>query len=173
MAIPLTTNQESEIAEKVKKPRHLVEIILGAQTIRVCTGDTIVWNGNTYQKAGLKVSDVKLGKAGTQQCRITLLDEDHVWKKLAVQTGFEFRQVTIWEVYGEQPYAEDDPLKIFYGEIVQVPSLGNKIVFDCMTCNAAQARVPFILLGAPAIKHLPRPGQQVLIGTELYTVEIN
>jgi len=173
MTIPLTTAQDNELVKTVQKPKHFVEISLGVQTIRLCTGDTITWNGNTYQKAGLKVSDITTGKAGVQQCRIEILDSNHVWKKLAVATGFEFRLVSVWEVYGEQPFAVDDPIKVFLGEIVRVPSMRDTIVFDCMTTNAAQRKIPFLLLGAPSIKHMPRPGQQVLIGNELYTVEID
>ena len=171
MALTLTAAQLAEIAKKVKAPKQLIEIDLDGDFIRLATGDTITWDGKTFVKSGLKVSSVKTGKAGVQTCRIEIIDTDHIFKELILSTGFIFREVTYWKVYGEQPYAAGDPIKAFNGEIISVPKMKETVMFNCMTTNAAQRKAPIVLLGPPEVKHMPRPGQKILIGREMYTVE--
>lgn len=169
--IELTPDQQSAIAGHVLLPRQLIEIDMGGTYIRMSTGADVTVFGNNFQKGGLLVTNTRTGKAGVQSCRIQIMDADNILKGLSFSAGFTFRDVKYWKVYGNPPYDDDDLELIFKGEIIRIPSMGEVVSFDCMTKNTAQRKIPFALLGPPDIKNLPRPGQKLLIGNELFTVD--
>ena len=171
MNIPLTAAQQTEIAANVRKPRYLVEIKIGASTLRFSTGDDITWDTFDWVKSGVEVSDIRMGKGAIQYCKITLINEQEAYSDLVITTGFLFRSVRIWQVYGVAPYASDDPILKFTGEIVKIPTMGALIIFECTTKYGTTRKIPTITLGPPHIRHLPFPGQKFTIGNEIFTVE--
>jgi len=173
MSIPLTAAQITNLAADVRKPRQMVKIILGAQTLRLTTGKDTTWNGNSYVKSGLKVSSVTTGEGGIKSCRVSIINEQQTYSDLAITTGFVFREIKYWKVYGSEPFAVADPILEFTGEIVAIPEMGKIISFDCMTKNAVSRRVSDVVLGPPNIHHLPYNGQKITIGNEVYTVGIS
>lgn len=173
MSITLTTEQQNALAAAEPKPRQFVEIVFGANTLRLASGKDITWNGNIYVKSGLSVSDVVTGKGGVQTCRIKLINELYTYSDYAINTGFAYREVKYWKVYGDGPYAVDDPILKFTGEIISIPQMGEEIVLNCATKNAATRMVPFMTLGPPSVKHMPYPGQRLAIGDEVFIVEVD
>lgn len=173
MSLTLTAAQQALITGDVRKPRQMVKIILGVNTLYLSTGDDFDWEGNTYVHSGLLVSDVKTGKGGIQSCRVSVIDDGHAYSGYVIDVGFVYKEVSYWKVYGEPPYAAADPILQFKGEIVKIPRIGSTVIFDCATKYGTTRKVPSVTLGPPNIHHLPFPGQQVVIGNELYIVEIS
>jgi len=173
MTISLTSAQQAALTGQVRRPRYLTEIIIGAQTLRLATGGNSSWLGNTYVKAGFSVSTIKTIEGGVQTCSISIINENEAYSELVITTGFVFRSIKIWKVYGSPPFDDDDPLPKFVGEIVSIPKMGPIITFNCATKYAATRKLPNITLGPPNIKHLPYPGQRIAIGSDLYIVDID
>ncbi len=168
----LTAAQQTEIAKPVRSPRGLVKIIHASGTIRIATGGNVTWDSQSWVKGGVEIKNVKTGKGGVQSVRITLINEDQIYSELAILGSFKYKEVFYWEYYGSSP-ALEDPILRFHGEIVKIPTMSNKIVFDCSTVGASTKRIPNLTLGSPHVNHMPRNGEKITIGNETFTIEIN
>lgn len=173
MSITISAGQQSAISGKVRHQRYLVEIELDAQTLRLASGGTYTVGGNTFVKSGVMVDQVKTGKGAGKTARIAIPNEDNVYTLLALtDTGFNYKPVKVWEFYGNTSPAEDDLNLIFTGEVYAVPSIDRNIILDCATTKMKTKMVPDLTLGPPDVNHLPYTGQRVVVGNEVYTVEI-
>lgn len=168
----ITAAQEIEIAKEVRAPRSLLKITHADGIIRLASGGNVTWDSQSWLKSGFKVTNVKTGKAGVQTARVTIINENNIYSELAILGKFNYKRVEYWEYYGANP-ATDDPVKRFAGEITKIPSMSNVIVFDCATTGALTKRIPFLTLGAPDVNHMPRSGQRIHIGNEIFTIEVN
>lgn len=168
----ITSAQQTEIAKKVRSPRGLVKIVHATGTIRICTGGDVTWDSQSWVKGGVEIKNVKTGKGGIQTVRITLINEDLIYSELAILGSFKLKEVWYWEYYGASP-ALEDPVLRFYGEIVKIPTMSNKIVFDCATKGSTTKRIPNLTLGSPDVNHMPRSGQKITIGNDIFTIEVN
>ena len=168
----ISSAQLTEIAKAVRSPRGLIKIVHASGTIRICTGGDVTWDSQSWVKGGVSIKNVKTGKGGVQTARITMINEDQIYSILAIAGAFNLKEVWYWEYYGASP-ALADPVLRFYGEIVKIPTMGLKIVFDCATVGATTKKIPNLSLGSPDVNHMPRNGETITIGNEVYTIEIN
>tara|TARA_R100001143_G_scaffold61969_1_gene64045 strand:- start:11821 stop:12342 length:522 start_codon:yes stop_codon:yes gene_type:complete len=168
----LTAGQTTAITAPVRHPRLLVQITLAATTLRLSYAETVTFDGNTFSKSGVLVSDVKNGKGGIVTARLKIPNEENVYTQLTLSGAFDFAPVKIWQYYGTGNPSTDDVIVLLDGEIYAVPDMGPAIVFDCATTGAMTRMMPDLTLGAPDLNHMPFAGQQFRIGNEVYIVEI-
>lgn len=169
----LTAAQEAELAAVVKHPRNLLQIDIDGETLRISSGETVTWNSQTWTKTGLRVVSMGNGKGGMETARFEVQNENNVMTAYAVSNSFAFARIQHWEYYGTGNPALEDPIKKFDGEVVGIPSMEQKIIFDCATQGAVTKRIPSLTLTAPDVNHLPYSGQSFVIGGEAYTIEVN
>lgn len=167
----ITTAQQTELDKKIRSPRGLLKIVHASGTLLVSTGGAVTWNSMSFIKGGLSIKDIKTGKGGMQVARITLINEDFVYSILAIAGSFTLKEVSYWEYYGANP-ALEDPVLRFHGEIVKIPTMGRTIVFDCATIGSTTKKIPYLSLGSPDVNHMPRSGERITIGNEIYTIEV-
>lgn len=169
----LTANQQTEISAAVRHQRYLLQIDIDGSTLRMASGGTVTWNSQTWSKTGLNVANLSNGKGGMETVRIEVQNQNNAFTAYAISNSFSFARVQLWEFYGTGNPALEDPVKKFDGEVVGIPSMEQKIVFDCATKGAVTKRIPSLTLTAPDVNHLPYSGQFFVIGTEVFTVEVN
>ena len=168
----LTANQQAEISAPIRHQRFLLQIDIDSQTLRQSSGGTVTWNGHTWSKAGVTVNSLRNGKGGMETARIEVQNQNHVMTAYAINNSFAFARVQLWEYYGTGNPALEDPIKKFDGEVVGIPAMEGKIVFDCATKGAVSKRIPNLTLTAPDVNHMPYSGQAFVVGTEVYTIEV-
>lgn len=171
--INITVGQQAAISAPIRHQRFFVEIVLDSSTLRLSSGGNYTFKGNSFIKSGVMVDQVKTGKGAMKTARVAIPNDNYVYSILALTgTGFSFKPVKIWEYYGTTNPADDDPVLIFEGEIYAVPSIDRNVVFDCATAKMKTKMVPDLTLGAPDVNHLPYTGQRVVVGNEVYTIEV-
>jgi len=167
----ITTNQQLELDNAVKKPRALIKITHVDGVIRLATGGNVSWNSQSWIKGGIKITSLKTGKGGIQTTRVTIFNESRIYSILAIDRKLNFAVVEIWEYYGTSP-ALEDPIKKFSGEVVRIPEARSFLVLDCATKGGITKRIPNFTLGGEGVNHMPYSGQKIIIGDQIYTVEI-
>jgi hypothetical protein len=168
----VTAAQQTELDKAVRSPRGLLKVVHATGTILICTGGNVTWNSMSFVKGGVSIKTVKTGKGGIQTARITLINEDYIYSILAISGDLALQEVTYWEYYGQSP-ALEDPILRFHGEIVKIPTMGQTVVLDCATIGSTTKKIPTVTLGSPEVNHMPRSGEQITIGNEVYTIEVN
>jgi hypothetical protein len=168
----VTTAQQAELDAVVRRPRYLAQFTLGGTVFRIASARQVTFDGNTFSKTGLDVRNLKTGKGGIQTCRVMVQNENHVWTQILVSMAFTHRPMKVWKYYGDSDPSTDDAVVAFDGQILAVPSIGDHVVFDCVSTNGATKEIPNVTLGPPEVKHMPYPGQRLIFPNEIYTIEV-
>lgn len=149
MSRTLSTANTSGITQTVTRPVWLVAFGNG---INLSSRDTIVYDGNTYTAANLRVS--------LDGDRIELFNEAFNYTSSFLNgTGMT---VTVYLLYGNTPSPTwpADTRNIFFSGVAGNISVGPKIV---VTLKATNTRyIPSVRIKPPVFNHVPPDGTKIL-----------
>ena len=126
--------------------------------IRVAT-DTLVWNGLSFQKAGLQVRRFNTGKGGIQSGTIDFINKDFTYTGLIMNEFESGISITGYLWWGDGPFSLGDEIQFFKGEIVRPLALYDTVSFEIATVAPQGREIPTYTPTAPDINFLPYPGQ--------------
>lgn len=168
----VTPGQQAELDALVRRPRYFAQLTLGATVLRIAMAREVTFDGNVFAKTGLNVKNLSIGKGGVQTCRVLVQNENNIYTQLLVALPFAERPIKVWKYYGNTDPTVDDAKLIFDGQIINVPSIGDEVAFDCVSTNGVTRTIPNVTIGPPEVKHMPRNGQRLVFPSEIYTIEV-
>lgn len=166
----VTTKIANAIDSPVQTPAYLIEINFST-IIRLCNRETVSYGGFTWYQGGAAVTGLATGEGGAKTATIELPNNQFAYSTIILAETASGRRVRIWKLFGEAPYQDEDAQLVFDGLIDDVPELTEKVVMNCSTQNLRTTSIPAITIGAPYFNHMPRTGQSIVWGGEIYDLE--
>jgi hypothetical protein len=166
MARTLPSTISAGISAAVTAPGYLIEIAT-TQTLRFSTRGTLTYGGAVYA-GGARVEGLTLGgqRAG---CTLVLPNADGAVSQLILSGRVNDANVSIYGIYGDAP---SERVTLFTGAVEAATDIG------LLSCTLAVAEVrnaiwslPHVMIGPPLANHLRRPGDQIVWGGVVYTLE--
>lgn len=154
----------------VHTPGYLVELQFST-TIRLCNRGTVIFDGHQWFQGGVEVRGIATGEGGGKSCTITIPNNQFAFSTIVLAETASGKQVRVWKLFGDPPYTDEDAVLIFTGLIDDVPELVNQVTFNCSTQNLRVTSIPNVTIGTPFFNHLPRAGQSITWGGEIYDLE--
>lgn len=151
MAKTLTANATAGVSAVITAPRLLLQIGW-SPTVRICTRETVVWNGQTWLGGIGRVEDVR-GSAASQSCRIVLPNHDGAYGAIALTQGLQDIAVAIWALYGTAPFAAGDAVPVFVGAMDGGRVTATEVAVDCIAMRGASMYAPRIYAHPPLCNH--------------------
>lgn len=165
-----TVKQDAAVAGPITTPAYLVE--LGFSTpIRLSTRGALTYAGVSWFAGGVTVSSLATGQGGAKACTISVPNNQFAYSSIVLAETASGKKVRVWKLFGEPPYADDDAVLMFEGLIDDVPDLVDNVTFNCSTQNMRTTSIPNVTIGAPYFSNMPRPGQSITWGGEVYDLE--
>ena len=165
----LSTRTETEIAKKVgSKPFWLVYIGFGTP-LRYSSGATVTWNSLTWTAQDLVVTVAPDKNTGTLRIQNT----DYVFGGLVLTNGIADVPITIYQLYGDAPYAVADA-EVLFGGVGSPARPGLRwVVVGLELAPTAGMFSPRVRCTREiGFHHLPPDGMTVSLNGENYTLEV-
>ena len=157
----LTTDVTTAIEADGTAPRYLVQLSYDP-VIYLSTRETVTWNGQSWTGAtGVEVTSLNTGDGGSKTASISLPNHDSAYGALVLGDGIRDIAVNIYQLYGNAPFAIDDAVHLFAGEIESVPSIDDYVEMSLKSSGASVAYTPRVRLAAFIGDDMPVPGTRI------------
>lgn len=166
----VTAKITSAITGTVQSPAYLVELDFSS-AIRLCNKGTVTWGGVEWFMAGVSVTNIVTAEGGGKGCAISIPNNAFAFSAIVLGETASGKRARVWKLFGDPPYADADALLVFDGLIDDVPELIEKVTFNCSTQNFRTTSIPNVTLGPPFMNFMPRTGQSITWGGEVYDLD--
>ena len=152
----LTAKVAAATAQTITAPHYLVALHFSTP-LYLASRPGVVWNGISWVQGDFSVHNLTTRRGG-QQGEIRLVDHDGAYGAVVLNEEVRGAKVEIWALYGEPPYADEDPQPLFCGVVHGVPEIGDLVRLSLSTANGIASRLPNIPLAVFLGEDMPAPG---------------
>ena len=143
-------------AQQVTAPHYLLALYFSTP-LYLTSRDALVWDGLSWVTGDFSIGRLAPARGGMGG-ELSLINHDNAYSAIVLGEEVRGRTVKIWGLYGEPPYAQDDPVPLFSGVISAVPRIGDEVVLSLTSERAVSTRVPDIPLSLFLGEDMPPPG---------------
>ena len=169
MSRTLTSEVSTAVGQTVTRPRFL--IWLGwSSNVRVCTAESVVWDGYTWAAAGARINQIGGANVNTQ-VSIDLPNHSGGYGAIALSEGLQDIPVKVWMLYGTSPFVTADAVLLFDGQMNGGRITLDKVTVDCIAMRAAFMYAPRLSLQPPLCNHLLPTGSVLTWNGDTFILE--
>lgn len=157
----LTTDVTTAIEADGTAPRYLIKLSYDP-VIYLSTRETVTWDGQSWTGAtGAEVTSLSTSEGGSKTASISLPNHDAAYSALVLGDGIRDIAVDIYQLYGDSPFAADDAVHLFSGEIESVPAIDDYVDMSLKSSGAAVAYTPRVRLASFIGDDMPVSGTRI------------
>lgn len=167
----LSTTTDTETAKAITRPIELIELVLASGTYRWSSAGDVSFNGYTWSESGAQVDHLQSLAGGAQQGIISLSNTDNAASALVLADGVADAPITLYQLYGDGPYAADDAVELFSGVCDGAPQIGlDRVQISITSAGRAREFAPRIYF-EQFCNWIPPAGKVISWGGEHYRLE--
>lgn len=157
----LTTDVTTAIEANGNIPRYLIKLGY-SPAIYLSTCETVTWDSQTWLGTiGAEVTSLSTGEGGAKTASISLANHDATYSALVLGDGIRGISADIYQLFGDSPFAADDAVHLFSGEIESVPSIGDYVDMSLKSSGASVAYTPRVRLSSFIGDDMPVAGTRI------------
>lgn len=130
-----TPATDAELA-KSGTQQHFILSLGFSTTIHVASRGPLSWNGNTYQAIFFQLSGISSNDYGLDSAIIRLGNFDNALSDVIFSEGLDGKSAELRMLYGDGPWAVDDPIPLLIGEMDRVLNIDEFVDLQIIRPNA-------------------------------------
>jgi hypothetical protein len=152
----LTANVTAATARQVTAPHYLLALQFSTP-LYLSSRESLVWNGLSWVSGDFRIRRLSPIRGG-MSAEVTLSNHDNAYSAIVLGEEVRGKKAQIWALYGDPPYAQDDPVALFSGEIDAVPEIADQVSLKLISKTAGAVRLPDIPLSLFLGEDMPPDG---------------
>ncbi len=172
MSRALSTRLTSEVAGVVTAPFFLIQIGWSPVS-RLSTRGPVSYGGYTWAGGSASLHSLQGLPGGALQGQISLGNTDDAIGAVVLSTDLTAVPVTIWMLYGSEPFTAGDALQVFSGVIDGAELTPTRVTLDLVSEGRRNLTGPRVYCQPPLCNHMPPPGTRITWGGDTYVLNDN